>query len=204
MGYKHDIFISYTHDAQMSSWVHQHLVPFLQSYIGNAINRPVQLFIDREGIASGDAWPLRLRNALAHSRSLLAIWSPLYFHSNWCRRECAVMLYREAQLGYRTVLQPKGLVAPINVFDGQFFPEKARQIQYLDCRKYWIVGEGFVKTERYVEFQELLQTWAMDVAAVIEGAPPWQDAWINEEWFEVPDNDLQPKPRDNFAFAGLE
>jgi hypothetical protein len=204
MAYKYDVFISYMHDEQMGSWVYQHLSPFLKSFLGNALNRPVDYFIDRQGISSGDSWPLRLQSALAQSRCLIAIWSPLYFHSSWCRRECAVMLYREAQLSYRTVSKPKGLVAPINVFDGQFFPDKAQRIQWLDCRKYWIVGDGFVKTEKYVEFQDLLKEWVIDIADVIEGAPPWQDAWLNDEWFNVPDDELKPKSTTNFEFVGLE
>ena len=163
MSYKYDIFVSYMHDQQMESWVHQHLIPFMQSFIGNALNSPIEIFIDRKGIASGDAWPLRLQQALAQSRCLIAIWSPLYFHSSWCRRECAVMLHRETKLGYRTILNPKGLVIPIKVFDGKFFPPKARQIHWIDFGKYWIIGDGFSKTERYVEFQDVLREWAFDV-----------------------------------------
>ena len=47
-GFKHDIFVSYIHDAQMEPWVHQHLLPFLQSFVGNALNRPVDIFVDRQ------------------------------------------------------------------------------------------------------------------------------------------------------------
>jgi len=74
----------------------------------------------------------------------------------------------------------------------------------LDCHEYWIVGEGFVKTEKYVEFQDVLRKWSNELAAVIQGAPSWQPAWMNDEWFNVPDDELKPKPETNWEFPGLE
>jgi hypothetical protein len=204
MPYVHDIFLSYLHDAQMDGWVRQHLVPFLESFVGNALNRPVKIFIDRSGIHSGDTWPIRLQRALAESRCLVAVWSPLYFHSEWCRRECATALHRESNCGYRTVEKPNGLIVPVNVFDGKFFPVRVQSIQWLDCRKFWIVGEGFLKTERYVEFQDTLRFWAEDVANTIEDAPPWDEAWLLPPWNSPPDDDLRPPARKNFQFTGLE
>lgn len=204
MPYQHDIFVSYMHDEQMESWVHTHFVPFVKTFVGNAVNRPIDVFIDRNGIRSGDAWPQRLQRAIAQSRCLIGIWSPLYFHSEWCRRECAAMLHREKQLGFRTVANPRGLVLPINVFDGNFFPDTARDIEWLDCQKYWIIGDGFVKTEKYVEFQDLLREWAGDAATVIRQTPPCDDSWMTEEWLQLPDEHLRPKPADNFEFTGLE
>jgi hypothetical protein len=204
MDYEHDIFVSYMHDGQMQGWVGQHLVPFLESFVGNALNRPTKIFVDRAGIRTGDSWPSRLQRAIARSRCMVAVWSPLYFHSEWCRREAAAMLYREAQCGFRTADRPGGLIIPINVFDGQFFPRRAKEIQWLDCRKYWIVGEGFIKTERYVEFQDVLRTWADDVAIAIETAPEWDAAWLTANLATIPDDDLKPPSTKNFRFAGLE
>ena len=68
------------------------------------------------------------------------------------------MLYREKKLGYRTIAKPSGLIVPINVFDEEFFPDRAREIQWLDCKAYWVAGDGFSKTERYIEFQEDAKT----------------------------------------------
>lgn len=113
------------------------------------------------------------------------------------------MLHRELQLGFRTVSKPSGLVAPINVFDGQFFPERARQIQWLDCQRFWVVGDGFSKTERYVEFQDVLRSWAVDVAGMIQSAPAWEELWMTGSWLQIDDGDLLPRPVSNFAFTGL-
>jgi len=204
MAYSHDVFVSYMHDAQMESWVHKHFLPFVSTFVGNALNRPATLFVDRTGIVTGDSWPLKLQQAIAQSRCLIPIWSPLYFHSDWCRRECAAMLYRETQTGFRTIANPRGLLAPVNVFDGQFFPAKAKQIQWLECQRFWVIGDGFSKTERYIEFQDILRSWAIDVATVIENAPEWQAAWMDNDWLQVDDADLRPVSTTNFSFVGLE
>lgn len=204
MGYEYDIFVSYVHDGQMQGWVTQHLVPFLESFVGNALNRPTNLFVDRTGIRSGESWPPKLQRALAKSRCMVGVWSPLYFHSEWCRREVATMLHRETQYGFRTVNRPGGLVIPVTVFDGKFFPRRAKEIQCLDCRKYWIIGEGFVRTERFVEFQDVLRTWAEDVASVIEQAPDWDANWLKVPLAALPDEELTPLPTNNFHFIGLE
>jgi hypothetical protein len=201
MPYEHDLFVSHKHDEMMESWVGEHFVPFLKSFVGNALNRPVSIFFDRSGIRAGEDWPLRLQHALAKSRCLVAVWSPLYFHSEWCRRECAVMFFREAQLGLRTVRAPGGLIVPVNVNDGEFFPKKAREIQSLPCQRYWRIGQGFVKSERYVEFQDALQKWSEDVAHAVQSAPEFDERWLTAQWLDVSDLDLMPSPPADYSYA---
>jgi len=41
------------------------------------------------------------------------------------------MMHRERKLGYRTTERPGGLIVPVNVFDGDFFPDQTRHIQWL-------------------------------------------------------------------------
>jgi hypothetical protein len=114
------------------------------------------------------------------------------------------MLNREQQSGFRTLVRPGGIVVPVNVFDGKFFPERAKQIQWLDLTRYWIIGDGFSKTERYVEFQDSLRGWADDVATAIANAPAWHSDWLNDDWNSVPDAELNPKSFTNFEFVGLD
>jgi TIR domain-containing protein len=188
----------------MTGWVPEHLVPFVRSFVGYELNRPVSIFFDRDGIAVGDTWALKLRKALVHSRCLMTIWTPLYFHSEWCRRECAIMLYRETRLGLRTAAQPEGLVVPLNVFDGQHFPPRAKTIQWFDLRDYWIAGPAFPASSQYVNFQQQLRTLAPQVAGAIRRAPPWQARWQKVTWYDVDVSDLQPPSADNFDFPGIE
>jgi hypothetical protein len=203
MAYQHDVFVSYMHEDPMGSWVPDRLLPHLKTFVGNALGRHVSIFVDREGIGFGDSWPERLHQALATSRSLVAIWHPLYFHSKWCRKELGVMLRRESLVGLRTVQRPGGLVVPVCVNDGDSFPVPAKKVQSLDCRRYWRHGEAFTKTERYIEFQDRIEDWAPDVASAIKSAPAWDPAWLHSEWMELPDTDLHPVIAAS-AFPGLE
>jgi hypothetical protein len=203
LGYKWDIFVSYEHDAAMGQWVPDHLIRFLPSFVGNELNRPAKIFFDRSGIAAGQTWPMALRNALGHARILVPVWTPLYFHSDWCRRECAVMLHRERQLAYRTQARPDGLVVPINVFDGVHFPEPAKVIQSFDLQKYWIEGPAFRTSLLYVEFQTLLKQLAADIAVTISRAPAWHESFVSADSLDVDTQDLMPPPN-KFDFPGTE
>ncbi|HZI19738.1 MAG TPA: toll/interleukin-1 receptor domain-containing protein [Pyrinomonadaceae bacterium] len=191
MPYTHDVFLSYSHDYPFGEWVVDPFLPLFKGYLTAALNRnpnplnrePV-IFIDREGVRTGSTWPLRLRSALACSRCLVGVWSPNYFLSRWCKFECVVMLHRERKLGYRTVVKPDGLVIPVSVHDGESFPDYARAIQIMDWGRYARVGEGFKRTEAYVEFQEKVSDFANDVAQAVKNAPPWDERWQTDEWLD--------------------
>ncbi len=185
MAYRHDVFLSYPHGF-IEDWVRDIFLPLFQWHIEGALGYAPNIFYDRAGIVTGDSWPLRLKQALACSRCLVAIWAPSYFNSEWCMRECSVMLDRERQLKYRTVKNPSGLILPVNVSDGDSFPGFAKTIQYFDCRDYAIVGAGFTKTKRYVEFQLKLKSWAPEVAEVIKRAPQWKSKWLNDKMIKIP------------------
>lgn len=184
MSYQYDIFLSYNTEFPFGEWVRELLIPFLKPFIENTINREVKIFHDRDGILTGDSWSERLKSAIAHSRCMVAVWSPSYFNSEWCMKECAVMLNREEKLGYRTVGKPNGLIVPVCIFDGQHFPEFAKKIQYRDCRDYARVGEGFKRTTRYIEFQDSLIEWVPDIVESINGAPEWAEEWLTDEWLD--------------------
>ncbi len=178
MVYEYDVFLSYTTEYPFGTWVHETFLPLFKPYLKNAINREVNIFIDKQEISSGDAIPERIKRALSHSKCMVAMWSPSFFHSKWCMSECAIMLHRENKLGYRTIKNPTGLVIPVNVFDGDNFPEFTKNIKWLDCKNFTRVGEGFKKTERYVDFQDLLIRWVDDVANSIKNAPHWSVEWM--------------------------
>jgi hypothetical protein len=204
VGYVWDIFVSYEHDSEMGSWVPDHLVPYMQSFVSNALNRPVSIFVDREGIKTGQSWPLVLQGALGRARCLVPVWNPLYFHSDWCRRECAVMLHRERRMAYRTLNNPDGLVIPVNVFDGEFFPQAVQPIQWFDFQEFWIAGSGFRASLLYVDFQIHMKEFAKEVATAVSGAPEWQPSFLEAESFDVDTSELAPPSSTNFAFSGLE
>jgi hypothetical protein len=75
MSYKYDVFISYPHQNEHQMWVKDIFLNIFELYLTNDYGKPVKIFIDRKGIESGEAWPERLKQALAHSKVLVAIWS---------------------------------------------------------------------------------------------------------------------------------
>lgn len=192
MAYKYDLFISYNHSF-IDDWLLNHFKPFLEWYLEDALGRKPKIFIDRNGISSGDSWPLRLKEALIYSRCLIAFCSPSYFESEWCKRECYFMLHREKQEGFRTLKNPSGLVIPVNVSDGKTYPEFIKHIQYFDCRNYIIKGAGFEKTQQYVDLQIEIQRWTRDVANSIEKAPNWKNEWLQEREIDLPVGVYQPR-----------
>ena len=204
MAYEYDVFLSYRRVFPFGAWVDEHFLPFFRPFLEGALNRSPRIFVDRSGIRTGDAWPERLQQALGFSRCMVAIWSPLYFNSEWCRRECAVMIHREQQLGFHSLGNPGGLVLPVCVFDGEHFPEIARRRQSLDCRRFFVVGDGFKKTELYVEFQQVVAGWSADVARAISHAPPWSSDLSSRRWLRAESIDLAPRVANSFPFPGLE
>jgi hypothetical protein len=184
MPYLHDVFISYSRRFPFGQWVEELFIPFFEPYLQAALNRSANVFYDREGILSGDAWPMKLKHGLAHSRCLVAIWSPLYFQSEWCKYECIVMLYRERELGFRTLNNPAGLILPVKVHDGDSYPPYARSVQCENWIQYAKVGEGFRKTEQFAEFQEKMSKWTETVARTIDLAPEWDAAWLSNAWLD--------------------
>lgn len=182
MAYSYDAFISYRQAFPFDSWMDEHFLPFFRSFLTGALDREPVLFIDRLEIHPGQAWPQRLQRALAQSRCLIGLWTPQYFHSDWCRRECDVMLFREQHLGWRSVDNPDGLVVPVCLFDGQHFPSRAKEIQHRDFRRFVRLGDGFKGSNLYVEMQAAIEDFAADVAEVIRLAPRWRREWQTQRF----------------------
>jgi hypothetical protein len=181
-GYHYDVFLSYLHDPPCGRWVKDHFLPYFLFQLGNALNRHAHVFFDRTGLHLGDNWPLKLHQALAHSRCLLAIWSPLYFQSEWCSNESEIMRFRQEKLGLGTIDNPRGLIGGVKINDGIFFPPYAKKSQWADFEKYFIDGPTFYQTPLHAEFQRDIVPLANDVAEVIAGAPAWSADWLTDPW----------------------
>lgn len=183
MSYKHDVFLSYSRDYPFGDWVKETFLPLFRGLLKGAINHEPDIFID-DSIDSGNAWNEKLKNALAHSKCLVGIWSPHYFLSEWCKSECAVMLHRESIFNLRSIDKPEGLIVPVSVQDGDKFPEYAKDIQYKNWQNFARVGKGFRDSPRYTDFQDKMIDWVEEVARAIENAPDWDPNWKERNWFE--------------------
>ncbi len=198
MAYQHDVFISYRRDPLAEEWVHGEFLRLFITHLREAVGgRAINVFIDKQSIEEGDAWPQRLKNGLARSRCMVSILMPSYFHSEWCTREFAVMENRSRQLGMWTNEEPGGLIVPICISDGEFFPETAKTLQARSFHDYFRVGSGFRNLDPYQNFQAEIIEWVQKVAKAIDRAPKdWNPEWLTEDWLDkVPVNHiLQSEP----------
>ena len=200
MAYEHDVFISYKSGGLLGDWVHEIFLTDFEEILKNALNRDVKIFVDKYDILSGAAWPERIKRALMHSKCLIPIWSPVYFSSEWCNYEYNAFHDREKRLGYRTTDNPGGLMVPVRIFDGEYFPDCAKRIQCFDCRDFLRTAYGFKKTTDYTKFQGLLMKWIQrDLVECINNAPTWSDKfemWVENSIEEIqhPTSDVSFKP----------
>ena len=175
--YEYDVFVSYRRKQPVMDWVKNHFYPLLDQWLPNAmpVEHKTAIFIDREGIQTGSAWPVKLQQALKRSRCLLPIWVPEYFRSDWCLAEWKTMMERERLLGLRTEQQPEGLIYPVVFFDGEHFPEEARNTQQADLRDWNYPYPHFRDQPAYLDFDKQMQLLVKELAGMIGRAPAWQD-----------------------------
>jgi hypothetical protein len=171
--YEYDVFFSYKRHALTLDWtvgVHSRLRYWIEQEVGG---RPVKVFIDDEGIETGDHWPQKLKHALKMSKCMVCVWSPAYFQSNWCVSEWESFRERERRLN----LQSHGLIAPLRFHDGDHFPEDARCVQWTDVAPYTSTVPAFWTSHRAMELEEVLKTFAARVARIIQNAPEFEPDW---------------------------
>lgn len=184
--YQYDVFLSYTRNL-VGSWVQDYFYELFKEYLDSALGYSPSIFVDSQSISAGDAWPLNIKKALAHSRCLVAVISPSYFRSEWCMKECHVMLAREKVEGFRTKANTSGLVIPVIARDGKHHPEYIRDIQSVDFKRFVKKGDAFTSSPRYIEFQDEMEVWTEQVAASIKQAPLWNSNWPDETTIEIPE-----------------
>lgn len=196
MPYTYDIFLSYRRSQLRSEWLTEHFIPLFWDIVREEITAethrtPSGFFFDQtdlseemrkfdlHGIEPGENWRNKLKEAITASRCMIALWSPLYFHSEWCLIEWKSFLERGRA-------KQKDLLVPISVHDGDSFPSDARDSQYMKFVEFVFIGDGYKKTELYVKFQQELRNLARRVAKVISTAPEWE-AWPLNEGVHLPE-----------------
>jgi hypothetical protein len=69
-------------------------------------NRDFQIFQDKEGIELGQNWQKRLDQAIANTKFLIPILTPLFFQSRWCRDELTKFIAHEKSQGRDDLILP--------------------------------------------------------------------------------------------------
>jgi hypothetical protein len=176
--YTYDVFLSYRRAGTVPEWVHNHFRPMLVKHLTDEFDhRKPEVFIDVEGIQTGDRWPERLRHAHARSRVLVAVWTPSYFGSRWCQAEWQTMVARERLLGLAGSGKPQGLIYPVVLKDGDRFPQEAQLTQSRDMKDWNVSTPAFKKSPRYPDFENQVAQVAGEIFAMLTASPPWQSDW---------------------------
>jgi hypothetical protein len=175
MAYLHDIFISYRRNPETLYWLNNHFIPLLTLRLEFELERKPSIYVDTQ-LEAGTSWPLQLGTELGRSRILLVLWTGNYLASDWCTLEFSHMLARERQTKRRTSKNPKGLVIPAMIHDGEKFPSGLSDIQYFEIQKCFNVRMA-KDSKRAEELDEILANQAPAIALAINNAPGWRASW---------------------------
>ena len=187
MDYKFDVFFSYRRNQLTQHW-HDKLVEHLEYWINQELpDQNVRIFFDKNSIDVGDIWPDQIKDALKHSKCLVAIMSPDYFKSKWCYAELLSFKERQENLD-----AGGGLILGARFHDGHSFPQKVNNIQQVDFSKYASTSETFWETRLASEFVDVIKDFAKSIARSIVAAPNFEDTFpiIVPDENEIPTNSI--------------
>lgn len=175
--YEFDVFLSYRRAGTVRPWVHDHFHPLLVKCLIDWMEREPRVFLDRDAIDVGDQWPERLADAHSRSRLVVAVWTPSYFGSKWCVAEWRSMLERQQQIRLAACNSPAHLVFPVQLKDGESFPDDARAAQSWDMKKWNVSSEAFSQTAGYVDFERKVDELAQRLTKTFDAVPAWRPDW---------------------------
>jgi cellulose biosynthesis protein BcsQ len=155
-----DVYISYRHSTITRQWLRE-FTPLFSSWLTEALGRPAIVFLDEEQAQAGDRWIESLRDAASRSRCFLALLTNTYFAYEFTRSEWDAACRERAST-----------VVPL-WFQGELtqFPPEAQSLQMHDFRAFSYIGEGFTRSDKYVEFQQRVQFLATEIARVLPNLP---------------------------------
>jgi Mrp family chromosome partitioning ATPase len=154
---RYDLYVSARRDAFIETWLKEFL-PLFTSWASDLVGRELAVFVSSD---VADEYPAVMRAALERSTVLLAIVTPTHFQAPINREEWNMFL--EAR--------PNAIVPVVLRGALDALPPDVRRMQPFDFRDYAIVGEGFQKTQTYVEFQGAIRQMAERVADLIANSP---------------------------------
>ena len=158
-----DLFISYAHKDDHDGWITA-FVEVLKREHAEFSPRPLEVFFDLEDIRAMDDWEDRILRGLKSSKLMLAVLSPDYFDSLYCRKEWEVYLEHELARAY-----PGEGVAPIYVVSVPGFEqgqaeahvrqwaEGLQKRQFLDVRSWREEGIEALRREDVVKRMRKLE-----------------------------------------------
>ena len=91
---EYDLFVSYAHRDNHDGWV-EAFVAAVEAEHARYTPAKLNIFLDLQGIRSMDDWEHRILSALRSSKLMLALLSPHFFDSAYCRKEWEIYVEHE-------------------------------------------------------------------------------------------------------------
>jgi hypothetical protein len=162
--YTYDAFVSYRKGKTLAgSWVQHYFAKQFEGWLAEELGE-ANVFWDQDDIEAGEEWPDRLAEAVRASRCLVAVLTPTYFKSRWCRWEWGSFVERRR-------LSQSDLVVPVGLHDGEWFPREVKALQELDFRSFFVTAAAFEESPLFIEYENALKRLAARVAKVVRAAP---------------------------------
>jgi hypothetical protein len=144
---EYDLFLSYGHADNEDGWISA-LVAVVQQEHARFSPQPLRIFFDRSSIRTMDDWEHRILRGLRSSKAMVALLSPAYFVSQYCRSEWRMFLEHELD----RAIDGEG-IAPVYLVDVPAFEQEGRtdehdwitdlrHRQYTDFRRWRALGLG--------------------------------------------------------------
>lgn len=125
----YDLFISYARQDNAEPHMVSALVEHLEADFARfSPSQPLRAFFDTRAILDMQHWQDVLKKRLRQSKVMLAVLSPAYFNSEWCRRE-----WEEYVLVERSRTYPGEALAPIFIVA----PSDLERIIPAEARDWW-------------------------------------------------------------------
>jgi len=166
--YQYDVFLSYSYKSRVKDWVTEKFNPEFEEWLDSQLiqlESPMlekgRVCLAKREIKPGDQWPAELQEQLRRSKVLVAVCSPHYVISGWCKSEWETFQNRAP-----------GLAIPA-LYDGSndFFKKNFGSVQYQDFRDFREIPGGRVHL-----FREEVRNFAEFVATKVICAPPFDSA----------------------------
>jgi tetratricopeptide (TPR) repeat protein len=143
--FEHELFISYSHKDDTGGWVAALVEAIKSAHLAFA-HRPLNVFFDQHDIKSMNDWELNILAGLKSSKVFLAVLSPSYFASAYCRKEWRLFVEHEIA---RSLLEGGGGLATVYYiscpgYDAKPPPEEIRDwVNDLRSRQHVAVHEFY-------------------------------------------------------------